>query len=109
MDTNNVNCDSSAQLTAVPRPTPIPNRQWAFVLTSTRVATYNGLLYTRESAPSICYGVSVNGSNRNVQIRVSNVPGATAYNIYAAPSGSCNGPFGLAEILPVVGTPLRCN
>ncbi|TME92614.1 MAG: hypothetical protein E6I34_08085 [Chloroflexi bacterium] len=108
-DADNVNCDGSAQVTAVSGPSPIPNGQWAFVLTSTRVAIYNGLLYTRESAPSICYGVNVNGSNRNVQIRVSNVPGATAYNIYAAPSGSCNGPFGLAEILPVVGTPLNNN
>jgi len=57
----------------------------------------------------MCYTVNVNGGNRNVQIRVSNVPGATAYNIYAAPSGSCNGPFGLVEALPVVGTPANDN
>lgn len=99
------NCSGSAQVTSVPGSKGIPNGTWAFVLTSTRTATYNGLSYVRESAPSECYTTVVNGAGRNVQIAVSNVPGATAYNIYAAPSGSCNGPFGLADVLPVVGTP----
>jgi hypothetical protein len=98
-------CAGSAQVTTVSGANPIPSGVWAFVLTSTRIAVYNGVSYTRESAPSKCYVVSASGLNRNVQIRVSNVPGATAYNIYAAPSGSCNGPFGLAGVLPVVGTP----
>jgi Flp pilus assembly protein TadG len=102
-------CAGSAQVSAVSGPNPVPNGQWSFVLTSTRTAVYNGFTYTRESAPSMCYSVNANGSNRNVQIRVSNVPGATSYNIYAAPSGSCNGPFGLAEVLPVVGTPANNN
>jgi Flp pilus assembly protein TadG len=99
------NCSGSAQVTAVSGADRIPNGTWAFVLTSTRTSIYNGLPYVRESAPSECYTTSVNGANSNVQIQVSNVPGATAYNIYAAPSGSCNGPFGLAGSLPVVGTP----
>ncbi|MGA7910859.1 MAG: pilus assembly protein TadG-related protein [Candidatus Dormiibacterota bacterium] len=99
------NCSGSAQVTSVPGARGIPNGTWAFVLTSTRTDTYNGLTYGRESAPSVCYTVFVNGGGRNVQIQVSNVPGATAYNIYAAPSGSCSGPFGLAASLPVVGTP----
>lgn len=98
-------CAGSAQVTTVSGVNPIPSGVWAFVLTSTRIAVYNGVPYTRESAPSKCYVVSASGLNRNVQIRVSNLPGATAYNIYAAPSGSCNGPFGLAQVLPVVGTP----
>ena len=102
-------CAGSAQVTSGPGPNPVPNGAWAFVITSTRTAIYNGLPYARESAPSICYTVNVNGVNRNVQIRVSNAPGATAYNIYAAPSGSCGGPFGLAEVLPVVGTPANNN
>jgi Flp pilus assembly protein TadG len=102
-------CAGSAQITAISGPNPAPNGTWAFVLTSTKTAIYNGLPYTRESAPSICYTVSVNGTNRNVQIRVSNVPGATSYNIYAAPSGSCSGPFGLADALPVVGSPANDN
>jgi Flp pilus assembly protein TadG len=108
-DVDGANCAGSAQVTAISGPNPLPNSTWAFVLTSTRTATYNGLPYTRESAPSKCYTVTVNGATRIVQLRVSNVPGATAYNIYAAPSGSCNGPFGLAEVLPVVGTPTNNN
>lgn len=104
-DVGSSNCAGSADVTAVNGPDPIPSGTWAFVLTSTRVDTYSGRSYQRESAPSVCYSVNVNGANRNVQIRVSNVPGATAYNIYAAPSGSCNGPFGLAASLSVAGTP----
>lgn len=103
------NCSGSAQVTSVPGPKGIPNGTWAFVLTSTRTAVYNGLSYVRESAPSVCYTTQVNGAGRNVQVQVSNVPGATAYNIYAAPSGSCAGPFGLAEVLPVAGTPQNNN
>jgi Flp pilus assembly protein TadG len=102
-------CAGSAQVTAVSGPNGLPNSTWAFVLTSTRTAIYNGVSYTRESAPSVCYTVTTNGSNRNIQIRVSNVPGATAYNIYAAPSGSCSGPFGLADSLSVAGTPANNN
>src|SRR4029077_17147627 len=99
-------CAGSAQVTAVSGPNQLPNTSWAFVLTSTRTAVYNGLSYTRESAPSVCYTVTTNGFTRNIAIRVSNVPGATAYNIYAAPSGSCNGPFGLVtDTLSVAGTP----
>jgi Flp pilus assembly protein TadG len=101
------NCSGSAQVTSVAGARGIPNGTWAFVLTSTRTEIYNGLTYVRESAPSICYTVLVSGAGRNVQIQVSNVPGATAYNIYAAPSGSCSGPFGLAASLPVAGTPLN--
>jgi len=108
-DVGSSNCSGSAQVTAVSGLDAIPNGTWAFVLTSTRVDAYNGLSYRRESAPSVCYTVNVNGATRNVQIRVSNVPGATAYNIYAAPSGSCSGPFGLAATRSVVGTPTNDN
>jgi len=104
-DTDGANCAGSAQLTAVAGANPIPSGTWSFVLTSTRTTTFNGLPYPRESAPSVCYVVVASGSNRNIQVRVSNVPGATAYNIYAGPSGSCGGPFGLAASLAVAGTP----
>ena len=104
-DTDGANCAGSAQLTAVAGANPIPNGTWSFVLTSTRTTTFNGLPYPRESAPSVCYVVVASGSSRNIQVRVSNVPGATAYNIYAGPSGSCGGPFGLAASLAVAGTP----
>jgi hypothetical protein len=104
-DVDGANCGGSASVTSIDGPKGVPNGTWSFVLTSTRTAVYNGLPYVRESAPSVCYTTPVNGAGRNVQIRVSNVPGATAYNVYAGPSGSCNGPFGLAATLPVVGTP----
>jgi hypothetical protein len=104
-DVDGAQCAGSARVTSIAGLKGIPNGTWSFVLTSTRTALYNGLPYVRESAPSICYTTQVNGAGRNVLVEVSNVPGATAYNIYAGPSGSCNGPFGLVGSLPVVGTP----
>ena len=103
------NCAGSFLPTSIAGAKGIPNGTWAFVLTSTRTAIYNGLPYVRESAPSYCQTTLVNGAGRNVMVQVSNVPGATAYNIYAAPNGSCNGPFGLAAILPVPGLPVPEN
>ncbi len=74
---------------------------WAIVLTSVRTDTYNGISYTRESAPSYCHTVVV-GDFQVIQIQVSNVPGATSYNVYAAlPGNACAGPFGLAGSIPV--------
>jgi len=108
-DTNGGNCSGSAQVTAVSGPNPLSNQTWAIVITSTRTSIFNGLPYLRESAPSMCRTVQTNGSTRLIQVRVSNVPGATGYNIYLAPSGSCNGPFGLSESLAVVGTPANNN
>jgi len=104
-DTTGGNCSGSAQVTAISGPNPLPNQTWAIVITSTRTSTFNGLPYLRESAPSLCRTVQTNGLTRVIQVRVSNVPGATGYNIYLAPSGSCNGPFGLSQSLAVVGTP----
>ncbi len=107
-NTNGVNCAGSAQVSVISGPKDIPPGYWSLVLTSTRTAMYGGLPYMRESAPSICYVAHISGSGQNIQVVVSNVPGATAYNIYAAPSGSCNGPFGLvARSLPVAVTPLN--
>ena len=54
----------------------------------------------------MCQTVSLPNHFDQVQLRVSNVPGATAYNVYAQPPpGNCNGPFGLATSIPVSGTP----
>ena len=100
---NGVNCAGSANVNNVNGPRGAPQGAWAFELTSTRTDTYGGVSYKRESSPSICYTVDLS-RNQNVEVDVSNVPGATAYNIYAAPSGSCNGPFGLADTLPVSGS-----
>jgi Flp pilus assembly protein TadG len=108
-DTNGTNCAGSTQVTATTGFNQLPNQTWAFVVTSTRTTILNGLPYLRESAPSMCRTVLTNGITRDIQIRVSNVPGATGYNIYVAPSGSCSGPFGLSESLAVAGTPANNN
>jgi hypothetical protein len=106
-DTDAVHCAGAVQVNIVGGPRGIAVGNWAFELTSVRTDTYGGVSYTRESAPSMCYAQNVNNSGQNVQISVSNVPGATSYNIYAAPptaGGTCNGPFGLAASLPVSGS-----
>jgi Putative Flp pilus-assembly TadE/G-like len=106
-DTSGVQCDGTfdlARLSGGPR--DLTNGQWAFMLTSTRSDTYGGVTYTRESAPSMCQIVNLPNHFDQVQVRVSNVPGATAYNVYAQPPpGNCTGPFGLAASIPVSGTP----
>jgi Flp pilus assembly protein TadG len=109
-DTNGVECSGGVQVSIVGGPRGIPVGTWSFVLTSTRTDTYNGLSYTRESAPSMCYTAHVNNSGQNIEVTVSNVPGATSYNIYAAPpNNGCGGPFGLAEVLPVSVPVLNTN
>jgi hypothetical protein len=101
-NTDNVGCDGSAQFSVVFGVPGVPSGLWSFVLTSTRTDTYNGLTYSRESAPSMCYQQRISAIFQNIQLVVSNIPGATSYNIYAAPPGNgCGGPFGLAETLPV--------
>jgi autotransporter-associated beta strand protein len=109
-NTNGVQCAGKVQMNIVSGPRGIPTGFWSFVVTSTRTDTYSGQSYPRESAPSVCYsGLHINNSGQNIQVIVSNVPGATSYNIYAAPSGSCSGPFGLAETLPVSVPVLNTN
>jgi len=109
-DTNNASCSGGVQVSTTSGPRGIPVGRWAFVVTSTRTDTYAGRTYTRESAPSMCYLQNVNNSGQNVQIVISNVPGATSYNIYAAPPNNrCAGPFGLVDTLPVSGTPSNSN
>ncbi len=102
-NTGGVNCAGSFQLssqlgTAIPR-----EGTWAIELTATRTETYNGTNYKRESAPSMCRTVVI-GDFSVIKIAVSNVPGATAYSVYAAPpTNVCNGPFGFAGSLLVAG------
>ncbi len=98
------NCAGAFQVNAVGG-SPIITREgtWAFVLTSVRTDSYNGVSYTRESAPSACHTVTVL-DNQVIQIQVSNVPGATSYNVYAAPpTNGCSGLFGLAGSIGVPG------
>jgi hypothetical protein len=77
---------------------------WGFELTSVRTDSYGGNNYRRESATSACRSVHAH-LGEVIQIQVSNVPGATSYNVYASPlNNGCNGPWGLAGSIPVVGT-----
>jgi hypothetical protein len=104
-NTDGVNCAGSFKLTAIGGANPITREgTWSIVLTAVRTAVFNGVSYTRESAPSYCHTVVV-GDNQVIQVQVSNVPGATSYNLYAAPpTNGCSGPFGLAGNILVVGT-----
>jgi putative Flp pilus-assembly TadE/G-like protein len=106
-DSAGVQCDGTFDLQRLAGGArDLTNGQWAFELTSTRGDTYGGVSYTRESAPSMCRTVSLPNHFDQVQIRISNVPGATAYNVYAQPPpGNCTGPFGLAASIAVSGTP----
>jgi hypothetical protein len=103
-NTDSVDCAGSFQVNSQSGSPVIPREgTWAFMLTSVRTAIYNGVSYTRESAPSMCRTVFV-GDGQVVQIQVSNVPGAGSYNVYAAPSNGCSGQFGLAGSINVVGS-----
>jgi len=109
-DSNGVNCAGGVLLSKQAGPRDIQTGIWSFVVTSTRSDTYNGVSYLRESAPSMCETINLNNHFDNVLVQVSNVPGATAYNIYAAPPGNgCSGPFGLAATLPVSGPVTNTN
>ncbi|HEX4627649.1 MAG TPA: TadE/TadG family type IV pilus assembly protein, partial [Gemmatimonadales bacterium] len=110
-DTNGVKCAGSFQMSRDTGGTGnVATGNWAFVVTSVRSDVYNGVSYLRESAPSMCQVINVNPHFNSVQLDVSNVPGATSYNIYAAPpDNGCAGPFGLADNLPVSGSVLNSN
>jgi hypothetical protein len=74
---------------------------WGVELTSLRTDSYAGTSYQRESAPSRCQSFSVHAFQQ-IQLNVSNVPGATSYNIYLSSNG-CSTPFGLVGNMPVSG------
>lgn len=107
-NTDGVNCSGSVQLQKVTAARDVPFGMWSIVVTSVRADNYNGVGYTRESATSTCEQLNLNNHFDAIQLTVSNVPGATSYNIYAAPPGNgCAGPFGLAANLPVSGPVLN--
>jgi putative Flp pilus-assembly TadE/G-like protein len=104
-NTRGFNCAGSFTLdTANDARNPLHNGLWGVELTSVRTDMYRGTTYLRESAPSMCR--SINTATRNdILVEISNVPGATSYNVYLAPpSGGCNGPFGFVGNIPVTGT-----
>lgn len=95
----------------------------AYAVRVTSVRQDNG--YTRESSPSICRSLSL-AASAALQISVSNVPGAVAYNVYLStvsinsaltgiglppgtPGGTCAGPFYLLGQIPVTNPQLETN
>jgi Flp pilus assembly protein TadG len=103
-NTGGFNCAGSFLLNTTNDPrNPLHNGLWGVEVTSVRTDTYGGIPYQRESAPSMCH--SINTAARNdILVQISNVPGATSYNVYLAPpSGGCNGPFGFAGNVAVSG------
>ena len=105
-----VNCAGSFQLTKQTGPRDLTFGNWGFEVTSMRTDTYAGVTYTRESAPSMCRQINLNNHFDDVRIDISNVPGATSYNVYASPApNGCSGPFGLATNIPIVNTPQNDN
>jgi len=107
-NTDAVNCAGAFQISASGG-TPLTQGTWAVELTSLRSDSYAGVSYTRESAPSVCRTVLV-GPGQVIKLQISNVPGATSYNVYAAPPPSgCPGPFGLAWNVPVPAGSVKNN
>jgi Flp pilus assembly protein TadG len=80
---------------------------WGVRLTSVRSDVNAGTSYQRESAPSRCLSFNVH-TQQNIRLEVSNVPGATSYNIYVSSNG-CSPPFGFAYNLPVSSNVLNTN
>ena len=103
-NTDGVHCAGAVQVSAIGQSyRTLTEGTWSIVVTSLRTAVYNGLPYARESAPSYCHTVFI-GDNQVMQLQISNVPGASSYNVYAAPPNyGCSGPFGLAGNIPSVG------
>ncbi|GAC1653558.1 MAG: hypothetical protein NVS9B1_03040 [Candidatus Dormibacteraceae bacterium] len=97
-----LHCDGGFSLATVNVSTGVPAGNYAILVTSTRAETVT-LPYAnshppvtsgRESAPSMCRTISPD-NGQGIQVRISNIPGAQAYNVYStAVGGSCAGPFG---------------
>ncbi len=104
-NTGAVNCAGSFLPVTVATANAVRAGTWAVEVTAARTETYAGTNYKRESAPSMCRIVQVNGGQA-IQVQISNVPGATSYNVYfqPPPNPGCSGPFGYGGNIPVVGT-----
>ncbi len=108
-NTDGANCAGSFQVNNIGGPNALDAGNWGVVLTSVRTDSYGGMSYPRESAPSACQNVHVH-NGEVLQIQVSNVPGATSYNVYLSNlNNGCNGPWGLASNIPVAGTVSNSN
>ena len=78
-------CPGSFSIAPAASVLPLAAGSWGAVVTSTRTETYpvgSATTYPRESAPSTCHAVTVNGTSQGVQVTINNAPGAQGYNIY---------------------------
>jgi hypothetical protein len=108
-NTNGVKCAGSVLLSNIGGPSPLDAGNWGVVVTSVRTDSFGGVNYLRESAPSACQAVHVH-AGEVLQVQISNVPGATSYNVYASNVASgCNGPWGWVGAIPVIGTVSNSN
>jgi Flp pilus assembly protein TadG len=90
-------CAGSFTVAAVASAPGLTPGWYGVVLTSTRTDYYppqalGGTAYPRESFPSTCHAVQVL-AGQGLKVTVNNVPGASAYNVYAAynaGSSPCN-------------------
>ena len=79
---------------------------WGIEVTSVRADWYppsgqpGAADYRRESAPSMCRTIPIDGVSKGFQITINKLLGAQGYNIYASPSG-CSGPFGYIGTLNI--------
>ena len=80
-------CPGSFSVAAAASLLPLTVGSWGAMVTSTRTETYpvgSTTTYPRESAPSTCHAVTVNGTSQGVQVTINNAPGAQGYNVYMA-------------------------
>ncbi len=104
-NTGGANCAGAFQVSSVSNVNAVKAGTWAIEVTSVRTDTYAGTTYKRESAPSMCRTVQVTGGQA-IKIDISNVPGATSYNVYAEPPPNppCSAALGYAGNVAVVGS-----
>jgi Flp pilus assembly protein TadG len=81
-------CAGSFTVTAVASAPALAAGWYGVIVTSTRTDYYppqslGGTPYPRESFPSTCHAIQLNGS-QGFNVALNNVPGAGGYNIYAA-------------------------
>ena len=108
-NTGGVNCAGAYRVSAIAGANAITRGTWGFEVTSTRTDSYAGTIYKRESAPSICRTVSID-VGQVIQVQISNVPGATAYNVYFdPPPNACAGPFGFGGSVLVAPVRVQNN
>src|SRR5258708_13982746 len=103
-NTGGADCAGAFQVNTLANSNAVRAGTWAIEVTAARTETYSGTNYKRESAPSMCRTVQVNGGQA-IQVQISNVPGAPSYNAYAQPPPNpvSSGPFGYAGSLPLPG------